>query len=489
MSVAVLDAHSRPPDRTIAGVRQGTAELLLVGLLTAVALALRLSELHTSLIGDESFTYQDVVGRSFGSVISNIHTGGENSPPLFFALAWVSAKLGDPTIWMRVPSVILGTATVPVIYALGRATVGRIAGLIGAAVVALVPYAIFYGSEARPYATMTFFVALSTVALVRAVDTGGRWWWLLYVLAAAGAAYSHYTSIFVLAAQAIWSLWVCRDRLKEPLVANVLIALIYVPWLPHVRGKALGVIGGLYPLSVTHVLTDPIRPLLGHPWAPLRTIPTTLGAVIVGICALAGAVALALNWRAAAGATRPRMPSRLPLLVLLALATPVGLLLYSLIVTDLWLPRGLSASEPAAALVLGALLVALRGRLAVVAVSVLMITLIAATIRSLGAAWDRGPYRDIASYLDRSAAPGDAVTIVSWQGAQPIPMQFRKPHRVVPAAKWSSVPSGGRAYMILDDGLARELKIGTPDQPGFRFVARRHYGAGIPTDVLVYRRY
>jgi mannosyltransferase len=470
------------------GLRQGTAELVVVGLLTAVALALRLGELHTSLIGDEAFTYQDVVGRSFGAAIGNIHTGGENSPPLFFALAWASAKLGDPTIWMRAPSVLMGTATVPVIYAIGRETVGRVAGLIGAAVMALVPYAIFYGSEARPYAMMTFFVALSTLALVKAVNSGGRHWWLLYVLAAAGAAYSHYTSVFVLGVQAVWSLWACRDRLREPLVANGLIVLFYAPWLPHVRGKALGVIGQLYPLGVNRVLTDPIRPLLGHPWAPLRTIPTTLGAVVVGICALAGAVTLVRNWRGASGASGRRMPSRLLLLVALALATPVGLLLYSLVVTDLWLPRGLSASEPAATLVLGALMVALRGRLAALAVLALMVTLVAGTIRSLGGALDRGPYRDIASYLDRTATSRDAITIVSWQGALPIPMQFRKPHRVIPAAQWNSVPSGGHAYMVIDDGLARELKIGTPTQPGFQFVARRHYGSGIPTDVLVYRR-
>jgi uncharacterized membrane protein len=488
VSVAVLDSRSEPRGRTIVGVSEHTAELMLVGLLTVVAFALRYSQLHTSIIGDETFTYQDVVGRSFGAVISNVHTGGENSPPLFFVLAWASAKLGDATVWMRVPSLILGTATVPVVYVIGRDTVGRVAGLIGAAIMAVVPYAIFYGSEARPYATMTFFVALSTLALVRAVTSGRRLWWLLYVLSAAAAAYSHYTSIFVLGVQAGWSFWACRTRLREPLIAHAAIILVYAPWLPHVRGKALAAIAGLYPLGVKRALTDPLRPLLGHPWAPLRTIPTTLGLVVVGISALAGLAALAVRWRRSREEAPPRMPPRLALLAAMAVATPIGLLLYSVAVTDLWLPRGLSASEPATTLVLGALLAALPRRLMGLAVVALALTLIVGTVRSLGAAWDRGPYREIARYLDRTAAPSDTVTLLSWQGGLPIPMQFRKPHRVVGGAMWHSVPPGGHAYMVLDDGLARVWKIGTPKEPGLTFVSRRHYGGGIPTDVLTYRR-
>jgi hypothetical protein len=130
--------------------------------------------MHQSLLGDEVWTYQDIAGRSLLSVLRNLHTGAENSPPLFFVLAWFSAKLGDPTIWIRLPSLILGTATLPLIYLLGRETVGRTAGWIGAAVVAASPFSTYYGIEARAYATMAFFVTLSTLALVIAVRTSSR---------------------------------------------------------------------------------------------------------------------------------------------------------------------------------------------------------------------------------------------------------------------------------------------------------------------------
>jgi uncharacterized membrane protein len=193
--------------------------VIAIAILTVFAFFLRFSQIHQSLFGDETFTYSDIYGKSFRAVLSNVHTGGENSPPLFFLLAWATAKLGNATVWIRLFSIILGAATIPVIYLIGRETVGRRAGVVAGAIVALSPFSFYYGVEARPYASMAFFVALSTWALLRAVRHGGIWWWALYAAAAAAAAYCHYTCIFVLIAEGIWSLWVCRDRIRAPLIA------------------------------------------------------------------------------------------------------------------------------------------------------------------------------------------------------------------------------------------------------------------------------
>lgn len=473
--------------RALAAPRAQNLELAVVALLTVVAFALRASQLHQGLIADEVFTFQDIANRSLGAVLTTVRTGGENSPPLFFALAWASAKLGDPTVWIRLPSLVLGSATVPVVYALGRQTVGRVAGLIAAMVIALAPFIVFYGIEARPYATMTFFVALSTLALLRAVETGGLWWWLAYALAAAAAAYSHYTSIFVLAVQAVWSLWACRERIREPLLAGALIVLLYLPWLPNLRGKSLAVIGALYPLGTRRVLTDLLRPIPGHPAAPLRAIPTLGGLAVFAGCVLAGAIALGpQRYRS----PRPVPPRRLGLLCVLALTTPVGLLLYSLLVTDLWLPRGLSASIPATALVIGALLSSLPVGATALSAAAIAVTLMAGTLRSFDAAYARGPFRTIAAYLDRVAPPRDPVAIKSFLGAPAIPLQFQRPHVVTTSisAMWARTPRAGEAFLVLDDTIARELKIGTPTHPGFALVARRHYPGSVPTDVLTYRR-
>lgn len=461
--------------------------IVVVAGFTIAAFALRFAQLHQTLAGDEVWTYLDVVHHTLGKVVTTVNTGAENSPPLFFLLAWASAKLGDPTILIRLPSLVFGTATVPVVYILGRETIGKVGGTIGAGVMALAPFAVFYGAEARPYATMIFFVALSTLALVRATRSRAPGWWALYAAAAAAAAYSHYTSIFVLAVQVVWSFWLCRHRFRAPLLANAGIVLLYVPWLPNVRGKALATFSKLYPLGVDRVLTDLLRPIPGHPGAPLSAIPTVPALIVFGLCVVAGLVAL----------TRRPDPGRLvsvrkwPLVLLttLMLATPIGLLAYSLLATDLWLPRNLSASLPAEALVIGALLASLPRR-AMMLAAVVLLTLAVGTTRMFEPAYGRGPYRSLAAYLDRSAGPTDPIALVTLQGRLAISEQFRRPHLITGSlpAMLRATPSGAEGFLVLDETLARAFKIGIPRVPGFFFVYRKRYPGANATDLLVYRR-
>jgi mannosyltransferase len=469
-----------------------TWELVALTALTVIALALRASQLHETLAGDEIFTYQDVVGHSLGTVLTTVNTGGENSPPLFFVLAWLSSKFGDPSIWIRLPSLVLGTATVPLVYAVGRQSVGRAAGLIAAGIMALAPFAVFYGVEARPYATMTFFVALSTFGLLRATrPAAGRGWWALYTLAATAAVYSHYTSIFLLAVQALWSMWICRRRIAPALIANLAIAVLYIPWLPNVRGKALAVIGALYPLGAQRVLTDLLRPIPGHPGPPLSAIPTIPGLIAFSVCVLSGAAALILKFRRASGpALSDRLPEGLIPIAALTLATPVGLLLYSLLFTDLWLPRGLSASMPSAALLIGALLVAMPVRLTALSAAVVAVVLVVGTARSFQPAYARGPFRTIAAYLDRVAAPRDPVALISLDGNLAVREEVSKPHVLVNSipAMWAATPAGGRAYLMLDELIEGLKGVGTPHRRGFVLLSHKRYTGATATDVLIYRR-
>lgn len=462
--------------------------VLAVAALTALAFALRFSQIHQSLLGDEVFTYQDIHGRSFGAVLTTVHTGGENSPPLFFLLAWLTAKVGDPTVWLRLPSIVLGAATVPLIYAIGRQTVGRVAGLVGAAFFAISPFTVYYGTEGRPYATMTFFVALSTFALLRAVGTRQSKWWILYVVAAVAAAYTHYTSVFVLVLQGAWSLWRCRDRLRQPVIASVVAILLYLPWLPHLRGKELGVIGGLYPLTASHVLKDSVRWLAGYVWASLTQIPGTWGLLVLGACLLAGLAAVIARWWR--GGRRIDWSAPWLLLVVLAIATPVGLLVYSIAVTDLWLPRGLSASIPAAVLVIGALLAALPGAARIVAVAAVLATLAVGTIKSFGPDYVREPYRAMSAYVDRHARPQDSVLAFSFIGQPAIEAMLHKPRPVVTPTfrTYASVRPGAYAYLFLDQTVQRRLNLGTPHFPGLTLIGRKHYRGSLPTVLLIYHK-
>ena len=480
---------------------------MLVGAITLVAFALRVSQMNQGLYGDEMWTYGDVVGRGLGEAIRTVNTGVENNPPLFFIFAWLCAKLGDPTVWIRLPSLIFATATVPLVYLLGRETVGRRAGLIGAAILAVSPFATFYAVEARPYATMVFFVALSTLALVRAVRTGSVGWWIGYTLAVAAAAYTHYTSIFLLVVQAAWSLWVCRNRLRAPLLASAGAVALYAPWLGHVQGKGLSVFSAIEPLGVTRVLTDLVRPLPGYPYASLKGIPTAPGLVVLALACGSGLVwwlrriqaarreahpvdaTSRAEGHAAAASSRAR-PERL-LIALLALATPVGLLLYSLLVTDLWTARGLSASMPAAALVIGFLLAQPPPVARAVAITLVLLTLIAGTVNSFGSTYARPPFREVAAQLDRLAGRGDPILIYPSLSnvSASIRAELHRPHLVIEdrAARWPAQAPRRPAFVVIDELVGRVLHLQWPHPSGFQLIAARSYPGLDPLTVLSYR--
>ena len=211
------------------GLPSATVAIVLI---TLVGLAVRLAHFGESLAEDEFLTYGEVHGRGFLDVLETVRGGVEQHPPLFFVLAWASESLTGAGEMIRLPSLVAGVATVPVVYLLGARTVGRPAALAAATFAALSPFAVFQSVEARPYGLLAFFAALSTLSLLVALDRRSVLGWSGYVLASCGLLYTHNFGIFVLAAQALWALYVYRDRWRELVLVHGLIALAYVPWIP-----------------------------------------------------------------------------------------------------------------------------------------------------------------------------------------------------------------------------------------------------------------
>jgi hypothetical protein len=328
---------------------------------------------------------------------------------------------------------------------------------------------------------MAFFVVLSSVAIIRAVRSGSAGWWALYALAAAGAIYSGYTAIFPLGVQVAWSLWSCRDRLVRPVLANAAVAVVYVPWLPHVSSKSLAIIGALEPFDLHSVLDDLLKLTVGYPYASVRAIPTIAGLVLIGGCVLAGAVARRL--------VRPRGDLRL--VAALALAAPVGVAVYSMLSTDIWDARDLYSSLPAAMLVLGTLVTSVPFSVRFVAAAAVLGTLTFGTVRALSPSYARPPYRSAAAYLNRVAGPREPIIIYPSLLSlnNDIEPELHRGHLVIHGMpkRWPQTIAGGAAYVILDDRLDRVLKIQFPRPPRYQLVARRSYGGLWPFTLLRYR--
>jgi len=92
----------------------------------------------------------------------------DQHPPLYYLLLhyWIALN-GDTPSHVRLLSALFGTATIPVIYLIGRRMSNVVVGLAAAVFLALSVFNIYYAQEARMYTLLTFTAAVAIYALVR----------------------------------------------------------------------------------------------------------------------------------------------------------------------------------------------------------------------------------------------------------------------------------------------------------------------------------
>ena len=298
------------------------AEWLIVGALTLVAVVVRWSPLQVSLHDDELFLYAIVNDHSLGEVLSIVHDT-EKTPPLGFVLSWLFARGDDLTIPLRIPSFIAGIASVPLVYLLGRRTVGRAAATVAAAWFALSPFQIYYATGARAYAQVAVFVVLATLALLLALEQRRFRWWALYVVAAVAAVYSHYIAALVLVPQAAWALWTHRETARDQLLAHGAVLVAFLPWLPSFITQArhsdaeAAFIATVAPVNIDTIGRFSTRPLFGHPGIAMEQIPGYLPEALM-LTAL-GVALVVTGYRWIAKGRAPSPPRAGGLLVVLAI--------------------------------------------------------------------------------------------------------------------------------------------------------------------------
>jgi len=201
--------------------------------LTALGVAVRFSSLGLqSYHHDEVITAARVISGSFGQMLHEVKAS-ESNPPLYYVLAWGWAKaFGTGEVGLRSLTALFGAATVPVAYFIGRELASRRVGLIAAALVAVSPMLIWYSQEARSYALLVFFCALSFLFFARALDTRRGSDLALWALASALALCSHYFAIFAVAIEAAWLAVALRDRWRVVLPAIAAVVAVGLALLP-----------------------------------------------------------------------------------------------------------------------------------------------------------------------------------------------------------------------------------------------------------------
>ncbi|MEV0356531.1 glycosyltransferase family 39 protein [Nocardia sp. NPDC050697] len=103
-----------------------------------------------------------------------------DKPPASLWLMELSVRLFGLNSWsILVPQVLLGVATVAVVYAAVRRPFGPGAGLIAGLVLAVTPVAVLMFRFNNPDALLVFLLAAAAYALVRAVEDGRTRWLVL----------------------------------------------------------------------------------------------------------------------------------------------------------------------------------------------------------------------------------------------------------------------------------------------------------------------
>ncbi|MBD3203440.1 hypothetical protein GF327_04040 [Candidatus Woesearchaeota archaeon] len=125
---------------------------------------LRLYELEKqSLWQDEAYQYYLLKDSSISNLISGkIFDPG--SPPLYNILLKMFCDLfGYSEIYMRLPSVLIGTLSIILIYILGKNLFETSTGLLASFLFSLSPYSIYFSQMARSY---SFIIMLSLISFI-----------------------------------------------------------------------------------------------------------------------------------------------------------------------------------------------------------------------------------------------------------------------------------------------------------------------------------
>jgi 4-amino-4-deoxy-L-arabinose transferase-like glycosyltransferase len=138
----------------------------------ALGFALRLYTLASESLWYDELLQADIAQGPLLMIFPRLR--GHAAVPLDYLISHVWIFLGRGDGWMRIPAVLVGTLTLPLVYPLGRRLLGRTEGLLLMLLLAVAPFHVRYSQEARPYALLVLGAVLAGYGLWRLRATG-RW--------------------------------------------------------------------------------------------------------------------------------------------------------------------------------------------------------------------------------------------------------------------------------------------------------------------------
>jgi mannosyltransferase len=412
--------------RTNVALRTDTVPVetwILVGVV-AVGAALRFATIASQSYWVDEATTVHELHLSFGALLHAIRVN-ETTPPLYFVLAWVWAKVfGTGEVGLRSMSALLGTGLIVISYLCARELVSRAAGLLAAAFAAVSPFMIWYSQEARSYMLFAALCGLSFLFFARALRTRATRdvvWWAVTSALAVG---THFFAGFLVAPEAIWLLIVLRSRVTVLACAGV--AIVQAALVPLAAADTSHPLGWIqqFPLS-TRIQQVPVDLGLGSLYQSSLVNQGLIGAAVLAVVVVA---LLALG----GGSKRRRSAA-------VAAAIAAAVILVPLVLADLgrdyYVPRNLTAAWiPLAVLVAAACTAPRTLPVGAALAAVLLGAFVWAGIRiDSNAAYERPNWRGVASALGASSTSRAIVAYDGGFATQPLAVYLQGVPWTLPA--------------------------------------------------------
>ena len=173
-----------------------------LAILTSAALALRAIGLNSGLWYDEILALIESIRSPLYSIVTEFP--GNNQHTLFSVLAhWSTSVFGEHAWSVRLPSVVFGVASVPVLYLFARQFVTRLEALLACVLLTTAYHHVWFSQNARGYAALAFLTLLCSWLLLRGLRRGRTIDAVWYGLAAALGVYAHLTMMFLVLSHAL----------------------------------------------------------------------------------------------------------------------------------------------------------------------------------------------------------------------------------------------------------------------------------------------
>ena len=312
---------------------------------TAIGLLALLLRLYG--LGDKPFWLDEVTSlhRATTSVPELVADALHNNHyPSYFLLLWLIAKIGTSQWLLRLPSALFGAAAAVLTCAIGRRVADLRTGAVAGLLMALSPFEVQFGQEARSYTLVSCLILTALWGLVRLAQEPAfsafplnrhgalRGPWLAYCTGTAAALSVLNVAVPWLLASNIGALMIARrpgsDR--RPFLRNwgLAQAVILALWLPSVAAVYFVSSGtlldgaGWAPAETSRTIWSIIAPVYLLRISSFITYDV-LPATVPGLPVVSVALALFGAWRLR------RNPTMLVVIGCSALLLPLGLLLLS----------------------------------------------------------------------------------------------------------------------------------------------------------------